>query len=195
MAQTYYDNASLKQAVDTLMERFSTVPGSWLALVAQHIDKDEFVPMPMWGNCYKVDDSGLESMIRNLCGDGLPVPKDALALVEFAEERGIDLDDEALSLLALIASGEEDEDLVEDEIERIREEIIDHLRDEGDEDMMFAEAGWSDVGGTGFMARDFDGHLCLAVNGCGYDFKASHWTRLYNELGLKWHNNPSNKEV
>ena len=194
MTQLYYTDASLKQAVDTFMERFSTVPGSWLVLVAQHIDKDDFVPMPMWGSCFKVDDSGLESMIRNLCVDGPIVPSDPTALAEFAEDKGLNIEDHALTILALLSDGAEDAEDYEDEIDEIRESLLDQLRDDGDEDLTFMESGWSDVGSTGFMARYFDGQLCLGVNGCGYDFKASHWTNLYMELGLKWHNN-SNKEV
>ena len=187
MTQLYYKDASLKQAVDTFMERFSTVPGEWLALVAQHIDKDEFVPMPMWGSCFKVDDSGLASMIRKLCTDGGTVPENPLALAEFAEERGLDIEDHALTILALLSDGAEDAEDYEDEIDEIRESFLEQLRDSGDEDQQFADYGWEPVGETGFMARNFDGHLCLGVNGCGYDFKASHWTSLYTELGLKWH--------
>ena len=187
MTMTDTDQA-IQRAVRTMMERFSTLPIDWAMLVAEHIDKDECVAMPATG-LFKSEDSGMSSLISNLLGVGDIVPTDPVDIIAWAEEKGLDIEENELKLLALAASDDEDADLIESDIEAIRDGLWDQWRDEGSEECALLESGWQDVAGTGFIAREFDGHLCLGVNGGGYDFVEAHWTPLYHALGFTWHEN------
>ena len=174
--------------VNRMMDRFSTIPQEWAALIATHIDEDEFVAMPIYGRLFKSEDSGMSGLISkmldNIEGE---VPADPTDILAFAEEKGFDVDDHALTLLALCASDPDELEDAEGEIEEIRANLMEQWQDNADEDRHLYDAGWMDVGGTGFIAREFDGHLMLGVNGCGYDFRETHWLKLYQELGLEWH--------
>jgi len=174
----------LDRAVRSLVSQFDNIPADWAALVAEHKDKDECVALPMWGTLFKVtsmDRSNIEKLLRD------PIPEDIHELIEFAEDKGIDLEeiDNAMRLVALAASDPDEID--EDEVANLRHDIQDRWGEDGDEDYWLASSGWQDVGGTGIIAREFDGELLLGINGAGYDFYESHWRRLYEELGYRWH--------
>ena len=171
----------LEHAIRRLVEGFDNIPQSWAALVAEHLDKDEFVPMPIWGTLFKVsnmDQGNIEKLIAEH-----DVPTGAVELIEWAEERGIEIEESEMKLLALAAAND-DEDR---ELEMIRDGIIDSWYDSGEEDAQLSMGGWRSVGSTGLLAREFDGMLLLGINGAGYDFYDSHWRRLYEELGYSWH--------
>lgn len=41
---------------------------------------------------------------------------------------------------------------------------------------------------AGFLIyRDDEDDIYLGINGAGYDFYEAHWNRLYDIMGLKWH--------
>lgn len=176
----------IEQAARRLVEGFDAVPQSWASLVAEHIDGDECVAMPMWGTLFKVsnmDEGNISKLLRE------PVPSDINELIEFMDDHGIEASSlymsNAMELIALAASDPEDID--EDDIEQLRQAVIDEWRESQDEDAFLADSGWQDVGGTGLIAREFDGRLLLGINGAGYDFYESHWVPLYLALGYQWH--------
>ena len=49
---------------------------------------------------------------------------------------------------------------------------------------------WHSVGETGFLGRELDGEMVLAIEGAGYCFYAHHWEPLYDALGYQWHRSP-----
>jgi hypothetical protein len=177
----------MEQAVRRLVNGFDSIPAEWAALVAQHIDGDECVALPMWGTLFKVSDSCDRHNIERLMSH--PVPADIHGLIEFMEDRDIDPEglylSNAMELIALAAS--EPDEIDEDDIEALRLAALDAWRESMDEDAFLADSGWEDVGGTGLIAREFDGQLLLGVNGAGYSFYDSHWRRLYEALGYEWH--------
>ena len=167
-------------AIRRLVEGFDNIPQDWAALVAEHKDEEPCYAMPMWGTLFKVnsmDRGNIEKLLSN------PIPKDAVGLIEFAEEHGIEIDEAEMKLLALAAADEIDED----KIEAIWVQVYEAWTETGDEDAQLFMAGWQDVGSTGIIAREFDGELLLGINGAGYSFFDSHWLRLYDELGYSWH--------
>jgi hypothetical protein len=170
-------------AVRRLSETFENIPQSWARLAAQHEDGEEYLAMPMWGTLFLVsnmDRGNIEKLLTS------PVPEgDAVALLEFAEDHGIELDESEMQLLALAARDEDDDD--EADLDSIRDQILEAWRESNDEDAMLADSGWQDVGDSGFIAREIDGELLMGVNGAGYSFHDSHWLRLYDELGYSWH--------
>jgi hypothetical protein len=178
---TDFEKASpaLQKAVQDFKRDFNTVPAEWARLAALHIDNDEIYAMPMWGFVF-MPDGTLAGMIERLLTH--PVPEDATGIIEFAETNGLDLDESEMKLLALAASDDEDH---ADEIEKIRQNVIQAWHES--EDALLASYGWQDVGTTGFIAREIDGNLVLGVNGAGYSFDEAHWMPLYLALGFKWH--------
>lgn len=190
---TDYENASaaLQRAVRRFMDEFNDIPAEWAKLAAQHVDNDEIYAMPMWGTVFMPDD-GLAGMIERLLVD--PVPEDAADLIEFAEDNGIEIEECDMRLLALAASDDEDENH-EREVKRLRSIIVDAWHESGSDDAALASYGWRDVGKTGFVAREIDGHLVLGVNGAGYSFLDAHWLPLYLALGMKWHEQEEREEA
>jgi len=174
----------LESAVRRFVDGFNNIPIEWLSLVAEHIDKEECYAMPMWGTAFmphNMDAHNIAKLLRD------PLPEDIVGLIEFIEDKGLDVEEieNAVKLIALAASDPDEID--ESEVEDLRNAVRDAWRDSSDEEAYLADAGWQDVGGTGFIAREFDGRLVLGVNGAGYDFYESHWRRLYEELGYSWH--------
>jgi hypothetical protein len=175
-----------ERAVRRLVEGFDNIPADWAALVAEHKDGDECVALPMWGTLFRVgnmDRGNIEKLMVH------PVPTDIFDLIAFMEEHDIDPDalylNNTVKLLALAASDPDEID--EEDVDALRDAVIDEWRESMDEDAFLADSGWQDVGSTGIIAREFDGELLLGINGAGYDFYESHWTRLYDELGYTWH--------
>lgn len=58
---------------------------------------------------------------------------------------------------------------------------------EDSEEMTFKTYGWQEVGKTGIYAIEIDDVLVLGIHGAGYSFLAKHWSKLYDELGYRWH--------
>lgn len=181
MTSTDKDRATL-EAARRLVNGFSCIPYGWAKLIAQHIDDDECVALPMWGTLFKVEDGcDNRSIKKMLVAIGVSTDDDISDIREFIEEKGIDvtLDDYLL--------GEpEDEDY---DLEKVVDAVNEEWRESYDEDCALADSGWEAVGTTGLIAREFDGHLLLGVNGAGYDFFESHWIPLYKALGYSWHKN------
>lgn len=173
-----------ERAVRSLVSQFDNIPADWAALVAEHKDGDECGVMPMWGTLFKVssmDRSNIEKLLRD------PIPDDIHGLIEFMEDKDIDPEniDNAMRLIALAA--EDPDEIDEADIRELQYAIQEEWSENGDEDYWLASCGWQDVGGTGIIAREFDGELLLGINGAGYSFFDSHWQRLYDELGYTWH--------
>lgn len=163
----------LEKAVQLFRDRdFSQVPQSWLELVARHVDRDEYVPMPAHGYLYVVTDGTAEEAIRGLLRPIGPVTLEEADRV--VDEHGyafFDRDDYG-----------SDEDYVS--------AVRNHWTGESDDSRAdLARGGWDLVGDTGFVARAFDqgNHLALGIDGGGYSLMDEHWIPLYRALGLEWH--------
>jgi len=182
MTQNEHD---IRSAARRLVDGFSNIPSDWAAKVAETIDGDECVALPMWGTLFKVEDSCDERKIRALlCPIGVSEEDDITDIRDFIEERGLSVD------VADYFHGDDDDDVDDPDfydLSRLVDDVRDAWRDSYDEDAMLADSGWEAVGGTGIIAREFDGHILLGVNGAGYDFYESHWEPLYRALGYKWH--------
>ena len=171
---------AIKDAARRLVNGFSCVPYDWARVIAEHIDGDEAVALPMWGTLFKVEDSCDERKIRDMMRPiGVSTEDDIDDIREFVEERGLGIDVEDYS------DGDEDEPAYD--IDELVYAVMDAWRDSYDEDCAFADSGWQEVGDTGILAREFDGHLLLGINGAGYDFYERHWMTLYRALGYEWH--------
>jgi hypothetical protein len=169
---------AIRDAAHRLVEGWDAIPQEWAALVAQHIDGDECVAMPMWGTLFKVgmDKGNISKWLQPM---GVNSDDDVDDIQEFIEERGLEIDIEDYNL-----GDEEDPDY---DIDELVMAVNDAWRDSMDEDCFLADTGWQRVSDTGVLAREFDGHLLLGINGAGYDFYESHWIPLYKTLDYSWH--------
>lgn len=171
----------LEAAIRRLVNGFSLIPGEWIAAVAEK--NGEYISLPMWGTLFKVDDScdhsNIEKLMRHLGPMGCETIDE---LMEFAEDYGLEFDIAPLKALAAAA-----DDVDEYDIREIASEMSDAWRETDVEEAFFSADGWMAVGDTGILAIEFDGYLLLGINGAGYSFHDSHWSRLYDELGYKWH--------
>ena len=70
------------------------------------------------------------------------------------------------------------------------EKLLVEIQPNDEEDEAFASAGWMEVSDTGIYAIEFDDELLLGIHGAGYDFFTEHWSRLYDALGYRWHEQP-----
>jgi hypothetical protein len=179
---TDFETASpaLQKAVRSLVGGFSAIPADWAQAVAEKLDDEELYAMPMWGTVFIANDMD-KSNIEKLLTEA--VPEDAVGLIEFAEDHGIEIAENEMKLLALAASDDDHED----EVRRIRGEVMEQWQESGNDNAALASFGWQNVGSTGIVAREIDGHLMLGINGAGYDFYEAHWMPLYLALGYSWH--------
>ena len=167
----------VEQAVRRLVNGFACIPQEWAALVAEHLDGDGCVSMPIWGTLFKVDDSCDESNIRGLLKPIGPAGcSNVSELLDFIESEGLEV--ENLSALQALAAAEDDDADIDD----LRDEVEEAWRESEVEDSFFAMDGWQAVGDTGIIAREFDGCLLLGIHGAGYSFHDTHWIQLYREL-------------
>jgi hypothetical protein len=177
-------NPAILNAARRLVRGFSMIPSDWLSAVTSRIADEEYVSMPVHGTMFVVEDScDARSISALLVSMGAPEDDKVDQIIEWAEGEGLEIDDE-LRLLALAASDEHD---VIDELDHLRNELMEQWRDGGSEDAIMCMDGWEAVGTTGLLAREFDGRLVLGINGGGYDFYESHWIPLYLALGYQWH--------
>lgn len=171
----------ISNAVHRLVDGFSAIPADWAQHVAEKVEGDA-IAVPMWGTLFKVEDScdrrGIEKLMRPMGPRGCETVED---LIEWVKDHGIDYD--IAPLQALAEAAEDDDDDLQDHIDRVE----DQWRDSLDDDAILACYGWQEVGDTGILARELDGELLLGINGAGYSFFDSHWLRLYQALGYSWH--------
>ena len=147
MITTEHDKA-IEEATRKLVTGWDSIPQDWAKLVAEHIDGDEYVAMPMWGTLFKIGwDKG---NISKLMGD-----------IEAPDEYLSDATDEW-------KADNEGQEPDEDDLEEIADAAMEAWTDSGDDDAALASSGWQAVGDTGIIAREFDGHLMLGINGCGF---------------------------
>jgi hypothetical protein len=176
------EQTAIENAARRLVNGFSSIPADWALRVAEYIDGDECVPLPMWGTLFKVEDSCDERKIRELMRPIGPHGCETIEdLIDFVEEEGLSID---LAPLRALADAADDDSA---DLEDLQREVSDAWGENGTEDYWLSAAGWENVGDTGIIARKFDGHLLLGINGAGYDFYESHWISLYQALGYKWH--------
>jgi hypothetical protein len=197
----------LEECARRMVQRdFSLVPQKWAALAAEHLDRDEYVAMPMWGYLFVVQDSCAERSIQSLML-GIRIPDEYMEeateeyragnIPEYAaaptQDHGITHEEKTLAYEIIRAytgldlDADEDNDEVEAEFDTIKERARELWAESNSEEYELASSGWQAVGDTGVIAREFDGNLCLGVNGCGYDFYEAHWIPLYLAMGLTWH--------
>lgn len=67
-------------------------------------------------------------------------------------------------------------------------ELLTPIDSEGNDDReRLKDSGWQSVGNTGIFAIEFEDQLIMGIDGAGYCFYESHWSKLYSELGFRWH--------
>lgn len=181
----------LKPAARRLVGGFSMIPLGWLKIIADELEPDEGVCLPAHGTCFKVDDSCDRRTIEKLLLPWIPTDLEDLAYfagticsdIEFSDYK---VDHHPLEKLGDASNVRSQLEPAYD-VEKLREDIKWEWCRIHDEECQLDDDGWQKVGKTGLIAREFDGHLILAINGGGYDFYDAHWIPLYRELGYSWH--------
>ncbi len=154
---------------DFVARELDSVPQEWVRIVMEHTG--EFCPLPMWGTMWLVDGSWI--------GEGLM--KGSRVMVSHKDE--IDLD------------------TIEDDSERERVakalgDPKEYLEDYIDEEMAGAHCVLDKNGDPiNLFIYEVADEYVIGVNGAGWNFYDGVWDRLYDLMGLQWHDREEVKAV
>lgn len=159
-----------KEAIELFVNRdLQAVPQEWVSIVAEA--KGEYYPLPMWGTMFLIEDY-LGENIYNSARAMLSGTDELKDEIEQNENSNYSEDERAMLEKAL-----NDDDWT------VLEEYI-------DEEMAGARCVLDKDGDTtALYIYDIDGQYVLGVNGAGWNFYDGVWDKLYDLLGLKWHEN------
>jgi len=149
-----------QEAIKLFVDReLNAIPQEWVKIVMEH--EGQYDALPMWGWMWMVD--------RDFIGERL-MDRSRL-MVSSMEE---------IDLNALDGTEKE---MVE---KAIAEDVF--LEDYVDEEMAGAHCVLDKDGNTtALYVYDIGGYYLIGVNGAGWDFYDGVWNKLYDLLGLKWH--------
>jgi len=144
-------------------EDLAAIPQEWVKIVAEA--KGGYHGLPMWGTMWFMNFPGAENVYENartMLGDKSELRDEAEACTD---------EEKKAKLLKAI---EEDDWAV--------------LADYIDEEMSGERCVLDKDGNTTAMfVYEIEGEYLLGVNGAGWNFYDGVWDKLYDLLGLKWH--------
>lgn len=159
-------------AIEKMVNEFSSISSDQLQTLAE--SKGEYLGLPMWGTLWRMDYFG-EDLYNNA----------RVMMADITE-----LKDEVSQDKNSNYSKEEREKItkaIEEDDWSILEEYI-------DEEMSGQRCVLDKDGKTTAMfIYELDGEYWLGVNGAGWNFYQGVWDKLYDILGLKWHDEEINK--
>lgn len=151
-----------EEAISAFVDSLNSIPQEWVKIVAE--SKDEFPRLPMWGTMWFVDGFIGDKLIEN-----------SRVMVETKDE--IYLDD---------IEDEKEKKRVE---EAIKDEDWSILEDYIDEEMAGERCVLDKDGNTtALFIYEIGDEYLIGVNGAGWNFYDGVWNKLYDVLGLRWHN-------
>lgn len=159
-------------AVHEWVERsFSGLPLDWVQAVAEN-KGEEIYSWPMWGTMWIVEHHGEELMehSRIMVGEASEIDLDAI-------------------------EDEKEREEVRTAIEDLKKESVSWggvaiLENYVDEEMQGARCVLDKNGSpTAAYIYEVEGQYVLGINGAGWNFYDGVWDRLYDLLGIKWHEN------
>lgn len=155
-----------KEAIELMVSRdFSAVPEEWVKIVAE-AKNVEIYAWPMWGTMWLVDDFIGKKLMANsqrMVGEASEIDLDAID----DEKRRAEVE-EAIKAL-------EEEKISWGETALLDEYINEEM------------AGADNIKDTAAYIYEIDGQYVVGINGAGWNFYGGVWDRLYDILGLKWH--------
>lgn len=160
-----------QQAVEEFVERdFNSVPQEWVQIVAEH--EGEYPNFPMWGTMWIVDTSLGEQLVEK--SRRMVYEAEDIDLDEIEEKEGLKRRKQVEKAIK-----EEDWSVIEN---YVNEEMADELcvlDKDGDPTSMFV-----------YEVRD---EYVVGINGAGWNFYDGVWDRIYDTLGLQWHEEEVNE--
>jgi hypothetical protein len=152
------------EAVHKFVDRdMNSIPLDWVQAVAEQ-KGEEIYAWPMWGTMFMVDDFIVDQLkLRRMAGS--------------AEE--IDLD---------AIQDEEERKNVAQAIANLKAECISWAETALLENYVNEEmAGADNIIGTAAYLYEVDGRKLIGINGAGWNFYDGVWDRIYDMVGLEWH--------
>lgn len=147
-------------AIKRMVDEFQAVPQEWVKIVGE--SEGDYHSLPMWGTMWIVDRFYGEKFL------------------EHSRVMAYDKDDISV------------ESLEDDEQEKVKKAIEDDdwlvLEEYCDEEMS-GEKCVLDINGspTAVFIYEIGDEYVIGVNGAGWNFFDGVWDKLYNLMGLKWH--------
>lgn len=152
-----------KEAIEKMVSQFSNISSDQLKTLAEA--SGQYLGLPMWGTLWRLDYFGekLYDNARVMLGDKRELTDDVENSNYSTEEKE----------KILKAISEDDWSVLEEYI---------------DEEMSGERCILDKDGNTTAMfIYELDGEYWLGVNGAGWDFYNGVWDKLYDVIGLKWH--------
>src|SRR3990167_2340934 len=159
-----------EQAIrDFVAREFNAIPQDWVQTIMEKTE--EYAPLPMWGTMWIVDQWLGERLMKNtrvMVGEADEIDLDAIQDAEAREQVKIAIADLKKESIAWGGVA-------------ILEEYI-------DEEMAGATC-ILDANGetTPLFIYEIAGECVIGVHGAGFNFYDGVWDKLYDLLGLKWH--------
>lgn len=153
-----------QEAIERMVSEFNQIPQGWIQIIAEH--ESDYPALPMWSTMWIVD---------SFYGDKLMESSRVMAY----EASDIDLDNIEEN------EGEEKRKLVEEAIENDDYSVYE---DYVDEEMSGEHCVLDkDENTTALYIYEIGDEYVIGVNGAGWNFYDGVWDRLYDLMGLKWH--------
>jgi hypothetical protein len=149
------------EAIEEFVKRdFNSVPQEWVKIVAEH--ESEYPNLPMWGTMWIVD---------NFLGEQLM--EKSRMLVYDKEEIDVDSIEDEAERKALQARIDDPDDYMEEYVDEEMSNERAVLDKDGDPTAMFI--------------YEIGDEYVVGIHGAGWNFYDGVWNRVYDTLGLKWH--------
>lgn len=148
------------QAIERMISEFSAVPLEWVKIVAEH--NSDYPTLPMWGTMWIVDSMYGEKLLES--SRCMAYDKESIDLNEIGGYR-------------------------RKEIEKaIKEDNWLNIEQYVDEEMSGERCVLDKDGNTTavFIYEIGDEHV-IGINGAGWNFYDDVWDKLYDLMGLQWH--------
>jgi hypothetical protein len=149
------------EAVEKFVERdFNSVPQEWVKIVAE--SESEYPTLPMWGTMWIVDNWMGEKLLAG--------SREMVYSKEDIDLDAIEDEDERAALEKRIA---DDSDYMEDYVDEEMAGERSVLDKDGDPTSMFI--------------YEIADEYVVGINGAGWNFYDGVWDRIYDTMGLQWH--------
>jgi hypothetical protein len=155
-----------EEAIKKMVEEFSSLSTDQLKILAEA--RGEYLGLPMWGTMWRMDYHG-EELYENsrIMLGGIDELKD-----EIGQDKNSNYSEKERKILA----------------KAIKEDDWSVLGDYIDEEMSGERCVLDkDDNTTAMFIYELDGEYWLGVDGAGWSFYDGVWDKLYDIIGLKWH--------
>jgi hypothetical protein len=147
-------------AIQRMVNEFNAIPQSWVRIVAEN--DNDYRTFPMWGTMWIVDSFYGEKLLEN--SRVMVFDKDEIDLESLDE-----------------AEREKVEKAIQEDDFYVLEEYV-------DEEMSGERCVLDNNGNTtALYIYEVSDEYVIGVNGAGWNFFDGVWDKLYDIMGLKWH--------